>query len=59
MKRIEIIGNRSLEEDLFDIFKKYEIVSNYTKIPIVFGILSNASFRENPFELLDRAAKSP
>ena len=41
MKRIEIIGNRSIEEDLFDIFKKKDIVKNYTKIPIVYGIGSS------------------
>ena len=38
MKRIEIIGNRSIEEDLFDSFKKNKIVNHYTKIPIVFGV---------------------
>ena len=38
MKRIEIIGNKSIEEDLFDTFKKKDIVKNYTKIPIVYGV---------------------
>lgn len=38
MKRIEIIANRSVEEDLFDIFNKKDIVSYYTKIPVVFGV---------------------
>ena len=38
MKRIEIIGNRSIEADLFDIFKKKNIVNSYTKIPIVYGV---------------------
>jgi len=38
MKRIEIIGNKSIEEDLFDIFKKNKIVNHYTKIPIVYGV---------------------
>jgi len=37
MKRIEIIGNRSIETDLFEIFKKYNIVNYYTKVPIVHG----------------------
>ena len=38
MKRIEIIGNRSIEEDLFDLFKRKNIVKNYTKIPVVHGV---------------------
>ena len=38
MKRIEIIGNKSIEEDLFDFFKKKDIVKQYTKIPTVHGI---------------------
>ncbi|HOV12730.1 MAG TPA: hypothetical protein PK771_00425 [Spirochaetota bacterium] len=38
MKRIEIICNRSIEEDLFDKFKKNNVVNFYTKIPIVFGV---------------------
>lgn len=38
MKRIEIIGNRSIEEDLFDTFKKKDIVKNFTKIPSVHGV---------------------
>ncbi|MBN1697114.1 MAG: hypothetical protein JW881_06345 [Spirochaetales bacterium] len=38
MKRIEIIANRSIEEDLFDIFRKKDIVHHYTKIPIAFGV---------------------
>jgi len=38
MKRIEIIGNRSIEEDLFDMFKKNNVVNMYTKIPIVHGV---------------------
>lgn len=37
MKRIEIIGNRSLEEDLLDLFKKSSIAAHYTKVPVVFG----------------------
>ena len=38
MKRIEIIGNRSIEDDLFDNFRKKDIVKNYTKIPVVHGV---------------------
>lgn len=38
MKRLEIIGNRSIEEDLFDLFKKNDINTHYTKVPVVFGI---------------------
>ena len=38
MKRIEIIGNKSIEEDLFDLFKRKSIVKNYTKIPVVHGV---------------------
>jgi len=38
MKRIEIIGNKSIEEDLFDVFKKMDIVKYYTKIPVVHGV---------------------
>ncbi len=38
MKRIEIIGNKSIEEDLFDNFRKKDIVKNYTKIPVVHGV---------------------
>ena len=41
MKRIEIIGNKSIEEDLFDMFKKKNIANYYTKIPIVHGVGSS------------------
>ena len=41
MKRIEVICNRSIEQDLFDIFKKNNVVKFYTKIPIVHGIGSS------------------
>ncbi len=41
MKRIEIICNRSIEEDLFNIFKRKNIVEFYTKIPVVHGIGSS------------------
>lgn len=38
MKKIEIIGNKSIEEDLFDFFKKNNIVNYYTNLPIVHGV---------------------
>jgi Nitrogen regulatory protein P-II len=38
MKRIEIIANRSIQEDMFDAFKKAEIVKHYTLYPIVLGV---------------------
>lgn len=41
MKRIEIIGNRSIEEDLFELFKKNNICNFYTKVPIVHGVGSS------------------
>lgn len=41
MKRVEIIGNKAIEEDLFDVFKKMDIVKQYTKIPTVLGVGSS------------------
>jgi len=41
MKRIEIICNRAIEEDLFNIFKQKGITKFYTKIPVVHGIGSS------------------
>jgi len=38
MKRIEIIANKSIQADMFDAFKKADIVKHYTLIPIVLGI---------------------
>ena len=38
MKRIEIIANRSIQDDMLDAFKKADIVKHYTLIPIVLGI---------------------
>jgi len=38
MKRLEVIGNRSIEEDMFDIFKRYDVVHYYTKLPVVHGV---------------------
>ncbi len=41
MKRIEIIANRSIQEDMLDAFKKADIVKHYTLIPIVLGVGSS------------------
>jgi len=38
MKRIEIIANRSIEEDMFEAFGKAGVARHYTKIPIVVGV---------------------
>lgn len=38
MKRVEIIANRSIEEDLFEAFEKAGVAKHYTKIPIVVGV---------------------
>jgi len=38
MKRIEIIANRSIQGDMFDAFKKANIVKRYTLYPIVLGV---------------------
>ncbi len=38
MKRIEIIANRSILDDMLDAFKKADIVKHYTLIPIVLGV---------------------
>ena len=37
MKRVEIIANRSIEEDLMEAFSSAGIVKAYTKIPVVHG----------------------
>lgn len=37
MKRIEIIVNQSIEDDLFEAFEKRNIVKAYTKFPSVHG----------------------
>ncbi|MDA3941559.1 MAG: hypothetical protein PF693_20005 [Spirochaetia bacterium] len=37
MKRLEIIANRSIQEDMFDAFQKADIVKHYTLYPIVMG----------------------
>lgn len=37
MKKIEIIANNAVEEDLFDRFTKFGVKPHYTKIPVVHG----------------------
>ncbi|MBN1411992.1 MAG: hypothetical protein JW969_14180 [Spirochaetales bacterium] len=37
MKRIEIIANRSIQEDLFDYFEKHGLSHHYTIMPVVHG----------------------
>lgn len=37
MKRIELIANQSIEDDLFEAFEKKDVVKAYTKIPSVQG----------------------
>ena len=41
MKRVEIIANRSVEEDLMDAFAAAGVVERYTKIPVVHGVGSS------------------
>ena len=41
MKRVEIIANRSVEEDLLAAFAAAEVAANYTKFPIVHGVGSS------------------
>ena len=41
LHRIEIIANRSIEADMFDLFRRFNIVKNYTKIPAVYGVGSS------------------
>jgi len=38
MIRIEIIANRSVEENIFDAFEKFKVGKYYTKIPNVWGV---------------------
>jgi len=38
MKRIEIIANRAIEEDMLEAFGKAGVATHYTKIPIVLGV---------------------
>ncbi len=37
MKRLEIIANQAIEEDLFELFTSRGIGKKYTKIPIAHG----------------------
>jgi len=37
MKRIELIANQSIEDDIFEAFEKRDIVKAFTKIPSVHG----------------------
>jgi hypothetical protein len=37
MKRLEIIGNRSIEADLFEHFERRKVGHRYTKLPVVHG----------------------
>jgi hypothetical protein len=41
LMRVEIIANRSIEEDMHDAFKKAGIVGKYTKQPVVHGVGSS------------------
>jgi hypothetical protein len=36
--RLEIIANKSIQGDMFDIFKKKNIVRNFTIIPMAHGV---------------------
>ena len=38
MKRLENIANRSIQDDMFDAFKKEDIVKQYTLSPVVLGV---------------------
>ncbi len=37
MKRVELIANQSVEEDIFEAFEERDIVKAFTKIPGVQG----------------------
>jgi hypothetical protein len=41
LMRVEIIANRSIEEDMHDAFEKAGIVKHYTKQPVVLGVGSS------------------
>ena len=38
MKRVEIMANRSVEEDLMEAFSVASVARHYTKYPIAFGV---------------------
>ena len=37
MKKLEIIANHSIEEDLFELLKNRNVGKRYTKVPVVHG----------------------
>lgn len=39
--RVEIIANRSIEEDMHDAFRKAGVAARYTKQPVVHGVGSS------------------
>ncbi len=41
MKRVEIIANRAVEEDLLEAFKRVDVAKQYTKFPVVHGVGSS------------------
>lgn len=45
MKRIELIANQSVEDDIFEAFEKRNIVKAFTKIPSVQGSGNNTPKR--------------
>jgi hypothetical protein len=38
MKRVEVIANRSVEEDLMEAFSSAGVARHYTKYPVVHGV---------------------
>jgi len=58
MIRIEIIANRSVEENIFDAFAKEKVGRHYTKIPNVWGVgacgprMGDAVWPEENFSLV-------
>jgi hypothetical protein len=48
MKRIEIYANRSVEENIFDAFKKLGTGKNFSKLPTVFGVGNSGSRMGDP-----------
>jgi Nitrogen regulatory protein P-II len=45
MKRVELIANQSVEDDIFEAFEKRDIVKKFTKIPSVHGSGNSTSKR--------------
>lgn len=37
MKKLEIIANQSIEEDLFELLRNRKVGQKYTKVPVVHG----------------------